>query len=66
MTRALPDTIPVDRDLLRLVHEALKVSANLPPLPTYQQLAKAVARAAGAEMRLQLWLRDCVPEEQRT
>lgn len=66
MTRAIPNTVPIDRDILRIVQEALKVSADLPALPTYQQLARAVARAAGAEMRLQLWLRDCVPEEQRT
>lgn len=60
----IPNTVPIDRDILRLVQEALKVSADLPALPTYQQLAQAVARAAGAEMRLQLWLRDCVPEVQ--
>lgn len=62
MPPVIPNTVPVDADILRLVQEALKVSADLPAMPTYQQLAKAVARAAGAEMRLQLWLRDCVPE----
>lgn len=57
---AIPNTVPIDADVLRLVQEALKASADLPAMPTYQQLATAVAKAAGAEMRLSLWMRDCL------
>lgn len=57
-----PNTVEIDRDLLRVIEQALKASADLPPLPTYQQLAVAVARAAGAEMRLSLWMKHMARE----
>jgi hypothetical protein len=64
--KTIRGTVPVDADLLRLVREALQACADMPFNATPEQTWKALAKAAGAQVRLELWIKHAEREGVRT
>jgi hypothetical protein len=57
-----PNTVPIDRDLLASIEQALKACNELPFNATHGQTWNVIAKCAGVEMRLQLWLKHAARE----
>lgn len=58
-----PNTVEIDRDLLASIEAALKACNSLPFNATHAQTWQAIAKCAGVEMRLSLWMKHMAREK---